>query len=49
MFWQIGYLCTGLAVFLIPGRVTRDRCYAFLNIFAEKNRLKIGVHDSKES
>jgi hypothetical protein len=27
----------------------RDRCYDFKNIFAEKNCLKIGVFDSKQS
>jgi hypothetical protein len=31
------------------GRVTRDRCYDFLNIFAEKFIEKIGVFDSKQS
>jgi hypothetical protein len=31
------------------GRVTRDRCYDFLNIFAEKFSKKIGVFDSKQS
>jgi hypothetical protein len=28
---------------------TRDRCYDFLNIFAEKFSEKIGVFDSKQS
>jgi hypothetical protein len=28
---------------------TRDRCYDFLNIFAEKFSKKIGVFDSKQS
>jgi hypothetical protein len=28
---------------------TRDRCYDFFNIFAEKFRKKIGVFDSKQS
>jgi hypothetical protein len=28
---------------------TRDRCYDFLNIFAEKFGEKIGVFDSKQS
>jgi hypothetical protein len=32
-------------VFCCIGRVTRDRCYDFKNIFAEK----IGVFDSKQS
>jgi hypothetical protein len=30
-------------------RATRDRCYYFKNIFAEKNCEKIGVFDSKQS
>jgi hypothetical protein len=30
-------------------RVTRDRCYDFLNIFAKKFSEKIGVFDSKQS
>jgi hypothetical protein len=30
----------------VAGRVTRDRCYDFLNIFAEKFSEKIGVFDS---
>jgi hypothetical protein len=29
--------------------VTRDRCYDYLNIFAEKFGEKIGVFDSKQS
>jgi hypothetical protein len=36
-------------VLLRMGRVTRDRCYDFLNIFAEKFSKKIGVFDSKQS
>jgi hypothetical protein len=28
---------------------SRDRCYDFLNIFAEKFSEKIGVFDSKQS
>jgi hypothetical protein len=32
------------------GRIfARDRCYDFLNIFAEKFSEKIGVFDSKQS
>ena len=35
MFWQIGYLCTGLAVFLIPGIFkTRPFLRHFLDFFA---------------
>jgi hypothetical protein len=34
---------------LIDPRVTRDRCYDFKNIFAEKNCEKIGVFDAKQS
>jgi hypothetical protein len=30
-------------------RVTRDRCYDFLNIFAEKFSKKISIFDSKQS
>jgi hypothetical protein len=33
----------------VRNRVTRDRCYDFLNIFAEKFCEKIGVFDSKQS
>jgi hypothetical protein len=29
--------------------LTRDRCYDFLNIFAEKFSEKIGVFNSKQS
>jgi hypothetical protein len=36
-------------VFAIDGRLARDRCYDFLNIFAEKFSKKIGVFDSKQS
>jgi hypothetical protein len=31
------------------GILSRDRCYDFLNIFAEKIGEKIGVFDSKQS
>jgi hypothetical protein len=34
---------------VLPITVTRDRCYDFLNIFAEKFCEKIGVFDSKQS
>jgi hypothetical protein len=35
---------------LQPGGIrTRDRCYDFLNTFAEKFSEKIGVFDSKQS
>jgi hypothetical protein len=34
---------------LVISRVTRDRCYDYLNIFAKKFGEKIGVFDSKQS
>jgi hypothetical protein len=36
-------------VVIVPVNATRDRCYDFLNIFAEKFCEKIGVFDSKQS
>jgi hypothetical protein len=34
---------------LFEKKLPRDRCYDFLNIFAEKFSEKIGVFDSKQS
>jgi hypothetical protein len=49
LWTTLGYLSARAKNGLRTNRVTRDRCYDFLNIFAEKYREKIGVFDSKQS
>jgi hypothetical protein len=39
----------GLSDEFITANIPRDRCYDYLNIFAEKFSEKIGVFDSKQS
>jgi hypothetical protein len=40
---------TSLNTLVLAFSVTRDQCYDFKNIFAEKLSKKIGVFDSKQS
>jgi hypothetical protein len=59
-FWVAGF-CAGWYILIMPFTVcidglkvrflstSWDRCYDFLNIFAEKFSEKIGVFDSKQS
>jgi hypothetical protein len=43
------HLCWQEQVSAFSRRVTRDQCYDFKNIFAEKIQQTIGIFDSKQS
>jgi hypothetical protein len=48
-FKYVGHSSFAAASAKVMNSVTRDRCYDYLKIFAEKFGDKIGIFDSKQS